>query len=186
MMTSALLLHCKLVADLCSMGFELNPYDTCVANKMMDGHQMTICWHAMISFLYTRIQRLCPASYWLQACYETPDRPLQATRCALHDLLGINIDFSTPGDVLFNMIPYLAKVLHDFPEKIMEVSSSPAADHLFNIRDPKEAHFLPESQAIVFHHTTAQLLFLLHTCRDIQTAIAVLTMSVECQSSQQR
>ena len=28
-----------------NMGFEINPYDLCVANKMVSGHQMTICWH---------------------------------------------------------------------------------------------------------------------------------------------
>ena len=27
------------------MGFEVNPYDPCVANKMVNGKQMTICWH---------------------------------------------------------------------------------------------------------------------------------------------
>ena len=26
------------------MGFELNPYDNCVANKMIDGKQCTIIW----------------------------------------------------------------------------------------------------------------------------------------------
>ena len=27
------------------MGFEINPYNLYVANKMIDGHQMTIIWH---------------------------------------------------------------------------------------------------------------------------------------------
>jgi hypothetical protein len=27
------------------MGFELNPYDTCVANKTIDGKQCTIAWY---------------------------------------------------------------------------------------------------------------------------------------------
>jgi hypothetical protein len=47
MMKSAMLFYCKLVADLRSIGFELNPYDPCVANKIIDGdgEQMTICWH---------------------------------------------------------------------------------------------------------------------------------------------
>jgi len=45
MMKSALLFYRKLVADLTSLGFEINPYDPCVANKMIDGKQMTICWH---------------------------------------------------------------------------------------------------------------------------------------------
>ena len=26
-------------------GFELNPYDNCVANKVVDGKQFTICWY---------------------------------------------------------------------------------------------------------------------------------------------
>ena len=35
----------KLVADLESNGFMLNPYDWCVANKVVNGKQMTVCWH---------------------------------------------------------------------------------------------------------------------------------------------
>ena len=45
MMKSALLFYRKLVADLCSIGFTINPCDPFVANKMIDGHQLTICWH---------------------------------------------------------------------------------------------------------------------------------------------
>ncbi len=26
-------------------GFEINPYDPCIANKMVNGSQMTIRWH---------------------------------------------------------------------------------------------------------------------------------------------
>jgi hypothetical protein len=45
MMKSALLFYRKLMADLRSIGFELNPYDPCVANKIIGGHQLTVCWH---------------------------------------------------------------------------------------------------------------------------------------------
>ena len=27
------------------MGFEVNPYDPCGANKMINGSQMTVMWH---------------------------------------------------------------------------------------------------------------------------------------------
>ena len=27
------------------MGFEINPYDPCVVNKMINGSQMTVRWH---------------------------------------------------------------------------------------------------------------------------------------------
>ncbi len=43
MMKSALLFYCKLVAYLTSLGFKINPYDPCVANKIINGKQITIC-----------------------------------------------------------------------------------------------------------------------------------------------
>jgi hypothetical protein len=54
-MKSALLFYRKLVADLCSIGFTINPYDPCVANKMIDGHQLTIPGMLMTSSLLTKI-----------------------------------------------------------------------------------------------------------------------------------
>jgi hypothetical protein len=45
MMKSVLLFYRKLVSELKEMGFEINPYDPCVANKMVNGTQMTIRWH---------------------------------------------------------------------------------------------------------------------------------------------
>jgi hypothetical protein len=99
MMKSALLFHHKLVADLRSIGFKLNPYDPCVANKMIDGHQMTICWHVGNLFIgHKNPAMVTHILQWLQACYETLDKPLQATRGHKHDYLGMYIDFSSPGD----------------------------------------------------------------------------------------
>ncbi len=45
MMKSALLFYRKLVADLVSLGFTINPYDPCIANKIIHDKQMTVCWH---------------------------------------------------------------------------------------------------------------------------------------------
>ncbi len=43
LLRSALLFCRKLVEDLESNGFKLNPYDPCVANKTVNGKQMTVC-----------------------------------------------------------------------------------------------------------------------------------------------
>jgi hypothetical protein len=72
----------------------------------------------------------------------------------------MNIDFSTPGNISYDMIPYIKKAITEFPEKITGVASTPAANHLFKFCPPTKAHILPESQAIAYQHTTAQLLFL--------------------------
>ena len=45
MLRDALLFYKRLRSDLENMGFKINPYDPCVANKMVNGHQMNICWH---------------------------------------------------------------------------------------------------------------------------------------------
>jgi hypothetical protein len=55
MMKSALLFYRKLVSELREMGFEINPYDPCVANKTVNGTQMMIRWHVddfMITHLH--------------------------------------------------------------------------------------------------------------------------------------
>ena len=42
---SALLFYDDLVGDLEAYRFRINPYDPCVANKMIGGKQLTVCWH---------------------------------------------------------------------------------------------------------------------------------------------
>jgi hypothetical protein len=42
---SALLFYQKLLGDLEENGFTLKPYDPCVANKMVNGKQLTVTWH---------------------------------------------------------------------------------------------------------------------------------------------
>jgi hypothetical protein len=91
----------------------------------------------------------------------------------------MNIDFSEPRSAKFDMKQYNSKILTGFPEKITGVSSTPAADHLFDVRPPHMASFLPEKQAHSFHHTTAQLLFLLRVRHDIQPTIAFLSTHVK-------
>ena len=40
-----MLLYAQLVANMRGKGFELNPYDPCVANKMIGGNKMTVYWY---------------------------------------------------------------------------------------------------------------------------------------------
>ena len=44
-MQSALLWHNMLSSCFIDVGFTLNPYDLCVANKVVDGSQCKIAWH---------------------------------------------------------------------------------------------------------------------------------------------
>ena len=180
MMKSALLFYRKLVADLVSLGFTINPYDPCVANKIINDKQLTVCWH--VDDLFLGHEDPAVVSHflgWLATRYDTDDKKLNVVRGPKHDYLGMNLDFSTPGTVKIDMTPYINKIVAAFPEKITGVQSTPAADHLFQIRPASEARLLPEEQARAYHHTTAQLLFLSRIQRDIQTTIAFLTTRVK-------
>ena len=44
-MKAALLFYQKFVGDLMTIGFDLNPYDSCVANKTTNGKQLILVWH---------------------------------------------------------------------------------------------------------------------------------------------
>ena len=44
-MKAALLFYLKFVKNLKSIGFVLNPYDPCMANKIVDGAKITVVWH---------------------------------------------------------------------------------------------------------------------------------------------
>ena len=60
------------------------------------------------------------------------------------------------------MIRYLAKLIEEFPEVIVGTAATPASDNLFQVRDESDPKYraLPEEQAIAFHRTVAQLLFM--------------------------
>jgi hypothetical protein len=45
MLESALLFYKKLSGDLIKFGFQVNPYDPCVANKLINQAQMMVSWH---------------------------------------------------------------------------------------------------------------------------------------------
>jgi hypothetical protein len=68
--------------------------------------------------------------------------------------------------------------LKSFLKLIKGKAATPTHDWLFKIRDDKDAKKLSKEQALAFHHTVAQLLFMT-AGQDIQTAVAFLTMRVK-------
>ena len=45
------------------------------------------------------------------------------------------------------MIKYIKKIHEDFPEKIKSSAATPAAKHLFDVREDNKDKILPEDQA---------------------------------------
>jgi hypothetical protein len=178
LLRSALLFYRKLVEDLESNGFKLNPYDPCVANKTVNGKQMTVSWH-MDDLKVSHIDpnEITKFGDWLSKTYGVI---VAAHHGKVHDYLGMIFDFSKEGKVAVNMVEYIKNIIANFTEEIIATRTSPAADHLFTVRSETEAKPLPEEQAMAFHYATAQLLFLsTRARRDIQPTTAFLTTRVK-------
>ena len=99
-------------------------------------------------------------------------RKLTVHRGKIHDYLGMDLDYTTPGKVRVSVIKYLAALLEEFPELIGGGAATPHAEHLFRVREDGEAKLLPEEQVLAFHNTVAQLLFAsARARRDIQLPV---------------
>ena len=100
------------------------------------------------------------------------------TRGKVHKYLGMTIDYSYPGKVIFLMIHYIGKMLDNIPEDMKGDSSKPAAHHLFDISE--DTTKLSQYGADLFHHFVAQLLHLSKRARpNIQLAVPFLCTRVK-------
>ncbi len=179
LMRASLLFYRKLRKEFEAYGFEINPYDPCVANKVTNGgEQLTVVWHVDDLMASCRDDfELTKFSCYLGRIYG-PKLSMHTGR--KHDYLGVDMEFNEDGTLDVSMFKYLSNVINEFPEKIEGRAATPAAGHLFEIRDEKEAVALEEERALAFHHTVAQLLFMsTRARRDIQTAVAFLTTRVK-------
>ncbi len=80
------------------------------------------------------------------------------------------------------MVEYIKNIVPNFPEEIIQIPTSPAADHLFMVQDKPMAKPLPEEQTIAFHHAIMRLLFLKARARCIiRMATAFLTTRINNQ-----
>lgn len=143
----------------------------CVANLQVKGNQMMVTWHVDdVKVSHVDPNEVTKFLVYMGKIYGPK---MKVTRGKVHDYLGMDLDFSTPGTLRVSMIKYLKKVLANFPELICSISASPAADHLFDIHEDSESRKLPEEHAVAFHHTVAQLLFLCRRARpDIQRPVS--------------
>ena len=133
MFGTVLLFYKRLRSDLDNMGFMVNPYNPCVANRMVNGKRMTVCWHVDdLKVSQVDENEVTAFSLNLARLYG-PKTTI--SRGKIHEYLGMDMDWGTsPGTMIVLMIKYLAKFIEEFPEVLTSTKSSRAADHLFKIR----------------------------------------------------
>jgi hypothetical protein len=178
-MRASLLFYRKLQKELDAYGFIVNPYNPCIANMTSkDGKQLTLIWHI------DDLMALCNDDFELTKflCYlgRIYGPKLMMQMRWKHNYLGMDLECNKDGTLDVSMVQYLKNIIAELPEVIQGKAAMPAAYHLFQIKDKKEAQPLPEEQALAFHHTVAQLLFMVMRARwDVQTTVAFLTKRIK-------
>ena len=136
--------------------------------------RMTVIWH-MDNLLVS-----CEDNFELTKfpCYLTGIYRLKLVMHTgmKHDYLGMDLEFMANGTLEVSMYNYVDAIIDDFLELVKGKCPTPTAEHLFKVQEANKAKPLPKEQAIAFHHSVTQLMFL-HTCtrRDIQVAVLFLT-----------
>jgi Reverse transcriptase (RNA-dependent DNA polymerase) len=158
-MRAALLFWRLLTSKLVAMGFKINPYDWCVANKTINGKQCTILWHVddlKISHadpgVVTDVIKQIEKEFGKEA-------PLTIMRGKTHDYLGMTLDYSIDGKVQIKMFDYIDNMLKELPADMDGESATPAPNHLFEVNSENQV-LLGKEKADMFHHNVAKLLFL--------------------------
>ena len=160
------------------LGFKLNSYDKCIANKFENGKQCTIAWHVDD----------CIATHVEQAVLDNLGKKMikhfgemEINTGNKHDFLGMNIVINDDRTVSVEMQDQIDKAINWFEEEsgtsVDDTVSTPATGNLFKVN--LTASELDREKSKVFHTTTAKLLYIMKRARpDIETAVSYLMRRV--------
>ena len=138
------------------LGFTLNPYDPCVANKRISGKQCTVVWCVDD----TKISHEDPKTVdrVIEQIEQTFGK-MSVTRGKKHMFVGIGIEFNDNGTVTLSMDKFIDECINIYRDEIKKLASTPASGTLFDKVDENFEKAL-EAEANKFHHTTAKLKYL--------------------------
>ena len=163
------------------VGFKINLYDPCVANKIIYGQKMTICYHVDDCKLsHRRIKVNDRMIKWLREEYESifeyGSGKMTVSTGKVHKYLGMTLDYTVRGQVQITMIDFLDEVLTAFDKaepKGGGTKTSAAPDNIFKVDEDCEK--LPQSKTLQFHNLAEKTLYATKQARpDTCTAVAFL------------
>ena len=104
--------------NLIKKGFTINLYNPCVANKNIDGKQMTVMWHIddlMVS--HKNKEHIGEFASWLELIYGN----IKVQREKQMDYLGMILDYREKGKVKFSMKEYVKKHWRHFQRRLQKL-----------------------------------------------------------------
>jgi hypothetical protein len=184
-MVASLLYYRKFCNTLLRNDFEVNPYDPCVFNRLVEEKQQTILFHVddcKISHKNSKVNdefiEVLRQEY--ESIFEDGSGKMQVSRGKVHTYLGMKLDFTKPGSVEVSMFDYVDEILATFDKAAPDskgTKTSAAPSDLFKV--DKDAKKLDPRAKDQFHSLVAKVLFATKRARpDTATSISFLTTRV--------
>jgi hypothetical protein len=182
MIESALLWYTLYTDVLQKEGFVINPYDKCVANKMIDDKQCTIAWYVDDNIL----SHINPAAVDdVLKTIEGYFPGLVIERGKKLNFLGMEIDFVEKGKFALSLVQYITGMIEELEECLEPYGinldtqyAHPANKNLFVTTDGNTD--LPEDRADIFRKFVAKLIWVEKRGRpDVETSVSFLCTRVK-------
>ncbi len=136
------------------MGFTLNPYDPCIANKLVNGKQCTVSWYVndnKISHIDASVVTQ------IMEAIEKHFGKMMVVHGNKHVFLGMDIDFLGNDTVKIRMKSYIKDVIVAFGEDVLKGVMTPAQKDIFEV-DSSSVR-LSQDKSDLFHIVVAKLLY---------------------------
>ena len=197
-MVASLLYYQKFTNSLTSYGFEANPYDPCVWNKVIKGNQCTICFHVddcKISHVSQEVvnQMVERLREDYESIFEDGSGKMKVQHGKVHKYLGMTLDFTTKHQVRISMVDYVKEIIQTWDaaeskhtdgftkvqsKRGQKSKTTAAPDDLFRVN--KDSEKLKPEMSVSFHNLVAKALYTVKRARpDASVAIAFLTTRVQ-------
>ena len=113
---SVLLFDDKLVLDLNSRGFTINPYYSYVANIIINENQMAISWHVdNLKIMHVDTDEVTKVIYWMKGIYGSH---MKESRWKKSYFLRMELDLSVDVEVWVTIKDCLNNIVSGFTETI--------------------------------------------------------------------
>ena len=128
----AVLFYNKLKGVLTNMGFEINDYNECTFNKMINGKQCTIQFHVDdLKLSNLQQQELDKIVGHLNDIFGSEGELLAASYGKIQGYLGMTVDWSVNGKDVFIMYDCTEDILAEAPDEFDGEDVTPAVSDLF-------------------------------------------------------
>ena len=153
----------------------INPYDSCVAKKWTDEGQLTVVWHVNDMKVFHKNKE--EVTKFIKYTKVINGEEMILSRGKKHTYVIMDLNYSTPGEVIVSMESYITEAIDKFPEETMNSIKTLTGNHLLKADNSCEK--LWERAKIIFHRLVDKLLSLSkHARTGTQPTIAFLTTRV--------